>query len=133
MIKRIHHVGIAVENLDEVRTFFNTHFKMSLSGQESFGELLFSFSGLEGTDLEFLQSTTPDGVMARFIERRGPGVHHLTLEVDDIQGELDRLKAEGIKLINEIPYENAHKDLVAFIHPKSTYGILLELIQPAAR
>jgi len=81
------------------------------------------------TNLELLQSTEPDGQIARFVEKRGQGVHHISFEVEDIQRELDRLKSRGIKLINEKPYLNAHKDLVAFIHPKSTFGVLIELIQ----
>lgn len=132
MIKRIHHIGIAVEDLEEAQGFFEKHFKMSVSGQESFGELQFAFTGLQETDLELLQSTTSDGVIAKFIDRKGAGVHHITFEVDDIEAELVRLKDEGLKLINEKPYRNAHNDLVAFIHPKSSYGILLELIQPGA-
>ena len=76
-----------------------------------------------------LQSTTEQGVMTKFIQKRGPGVHHITFEVDDIQSELERLKKKGIILINEQPYRNAHDELVAFIHPKSTYGILIELLQ----
>jgi len=133
MIKGIHHIGIAVEDLEQAREFFNTHFKVSPSTQERFGEMLFSFTGLKGTDLELLQSTTKEGVISNFIAKKGPGVHHITFEVEDIQAELDRLNSEGIKLINEEPYINAHNDKVAFIHPKSTYGILIELIQPARK
>ena len=99
------------------------------SDQESFGELIFSFIPLEGTNVELLQSTKPDGQIAKFIEKRGQGVHHICFEVDDIHKELDRLKAKGIKLINDKPYLNAHQELVAFVHPKSTYGVLIELIQ----
>ena len=131
MIKRISHIGIAVENLEGARRFFSEHFKLSSSEQNNFGELLFSFIPLEGTQLELLQSTTPDGVMTKFIQKKGEGIHHISLEVDDIKAELNSLKAKGIKLINESPYQNAHNDLVAFIHPKSTYGILIELSQPA--
>jgi len=131
MIKRISHIGIAVENLEEARRFFSENFKLTSSEQNNFGELLFSFIPLEGTQLELLQSTTPAGVMTKFIQKKGQGIHHISLEVDDIKAELNSLKAKGIKLINENPYQNAHNDLVAFIHPKSTYGILIELIQPA--
>ena len=131
MIKRINHLGIAVENLEEARRFFRDLFKLPSSEQNNFGELIFSFIPLEGTQLELLQSTTPEGVITKFIQKNGQGFHHISLEVDDIQAELDRLKAKGIKLVNERPYRNAHNDLVAFIHPKSTYGILIELIQPA--
>ena len=131
MIRKISHIGIAVENLGSAREFFEKHFSLRSSEQESFGELRFSFIPFKGEDtrLELLQSTTDDGQMAKFISRRGPGIHHIALEVDDIQAELDRLQSEGIQLINSKPYRNAHQELVAFIHPKSTNGILIELIQ----
>ena len=130
MIRKVSHIGLAVEDLDQARSFFQENFGFSTSDQESFGELIFSFIPMEGANLELLQSTEKDGQIAKFIRNRGQGMHHISLEVDDIQGELDRLKAKGIRLINETPYPNAHKDLVAFIHPKSTFGILIELIQP---
>ncbi len=129
MIKRVHHIGIAVEDLAEARRFFEENFRLGPQPRESFGELDFSFIPMDGTALELLQSTTDSGVIAKFIQKKGTGVHHITFEVDDIQAELDRLKQKGIVLINENPYRNAHDDLVAFIHPKSTYGILIELIQ----
>jgi methylmalonyl-CoA/ethylmalonyl-CoA epimerase len=134
MIKKISHIGIAVENLQAAREFFEKHFSLPSTEQESFGELRFSFIPFEGdkgdgTRLELLQSTTDEGQMAKFIGKKGPGIHHIALEVDDIQAELDRLQAQGLQLINAKPYRNAHQELVAFIHPKSTNGILIELIQ----
>ena len=129
MIKKISHIGIAVDNLDEARAFFKETFALPVLEQESFGELLFSFIPVEGTDIELLQSTTPEGQIAKFISKKGQGIHHIAFEVDDIQTELDRLNAKGVRLINEKPYLNAHKDLVAFLHPKSTFGVLVELIQ----
>ncbi|MCJ7593439.1 MAG: methylmalonyl-CoA epimerase [Desulfobacterales bacterium] len=129
MIKRVSHIGIAVEDLEEARAFFRDNFALPSSDRESFGELHFSFVPMGGTDVELLQSTEPDGQIAKFIGKRGEGIHHISFEVDDIQAELDRLKGKGIRLINEKPYLNAHKELVAFIHPKSTFGVLIELIQ----
>ena len=131
MIKKISHIGIAVENLEDAKKFFEDNFSLPSSEKESFGELLFSFISFEdeGARLELLQSTTENGQMAKFIGKRGPGIHHIALEVDDVQAELDRLRAKGIQLINPKPYRNAHQELVAFIHPKSTNGILIELIQ----
>lgn len=129
MIRRIHHIGIAVPDLEAAQRFFKENFQLASSEQESFGELDFSFISMEGSALEILQSTTEQGVISNFIKKRGPGVHHITFEVDDIHAELDRLKQKGITLINEQPYRNAHEELVAFIHPKSTYGILIELLQ----
>ena len=131
MIRKISHIGIAVENLEGAKKFFEDNFSLPSSEKESFGELLFSFISFEdaGARLELLQSTTDEGQMAKFISKRGPGIHHIALEVDDVQAELDRLRARGIQLINQKPYRNAHQELVAFIHPKSTSGILIELIQ----
>ena len=129
MIKKVSHIGLAVDNLEEARTFFSENFGLSTSDRENFGELIFSFIPMKGTNLELLQSTESGGQIAKFIQRRGQGIHHISFEVDDIQSELDRLKGHGIKLINEKPYLNAHKDLGAFIHPKSTCGVLIELIQ----
>ena len=129
MIKKIKHIGVAVDNLQTARDFFQETFGLTTSDQENFGELLFSFIPMEGTNLELLQSTEADGQISKFIQKRGQGVHHIALEVDDVQAELDRLKAKGLKLINEKPYRNAHQDLVAFIHPKSTFGVLIELVQ----
>jgi methylmalonyl-CoA/ethylmalonyl-CoA epimerase len=129
MIRKVSHVGIGVQNLEEARAFFREHFALNSSDQENFGELLFSFIPFEGTTVELLQSTVPEGQIAKFIERRGEGIHHISFEVDDIQAELDRLKAKGIRLINEKPYRNAHNELVAFLHPKSTFGVLIELIE----
>jgi len=129
MIKKISHIGIAVDNLDEARAFFSENFALPVLEQESFGELLFSFIPVEGTDIELLQSTTPEGQIAKFISKKGQGIHHIAFEVDDIQAELDRLEGKGVRLINEKPYVNAHGDLVAFLHPKSTFGVLVELIQ----
>jgi methylmalonyl-CoA epimerase len=129
MIQKIKHIGVAVEDLQTARDFFEETFGFSTSDRENFGELVFSFIPLAGTNLELLQSTEADGQIAKFIRKRGQGIHHIALEVDDVQAELDRLKAKGLKLINEKPYRNAHQELVAFIHPKSTFGVLIELIQ----
>ena len=131
MIRKISHIGIAVENLEGAKKFFEDNFSLPSSEKENFGELLFSFISFEdaGAQLELLQSTTEDGQMAKFIGKRGPGIHHIALEVDDVQAELDQLQAKGIQLINQKPYRNAHQELVAFVHPKSTGGILIELIQ----
>jgi methylmalonyl-CoA epimerase len=129
MIRRIHHIGIAVSDLEAARRFFQENFQLASSEREMFGELGFSFVPVNESALELLQSTTEQGVISKFIQKRGQGVHHITFEVDDILAELERLKQNGITLINEKPYVNAHDELVAFIHPKSTYGILIELLQ----
>lgn len=131
MIKKISHIGLAVENLEEAQQFFDENFSLQASAKENFGELLFSFVSFEesGAQLELLESTSPDGQIAKFIRKKGQGIHHIAFEVDDIEAELNNLEQKGIRLINEKPYRNAHQELVAFIHPKSTYGVLIELVQ----
>ncbi len=131
MIRKISHIGLAVENLEEAQQFFDENFSLQASAKENFGELLFSFVSFEesGAQLELLESTSPDGQIAKFIRKKGQGIHHIAFEVDDIEAELNNLEQKGIRLINEKPYRNAHQELVAFIHPKSTYGVLIELVQ----
>lgn len=129
MIKGISHIGIAVEDLEKARELYQKIFAKESSEPEWFGEIHFSFIPFGNTEIELLESTTPAGVMRKFIEKKGEGVHHISFEVDNIEAELAALKAGGVQLINEKPYLNAHKNLVAFINPKSTRGVLVELIQ----
>lgn len=129
MIKGIAHIGIAVANLEEARKLYQQIFSKDSSEPEWFGEIHFSFIPFGNTHVELLESTTPEGVMRKFIEKKGEGIHHISFEVDDIEAELAVLKARGVQLLHEKPYFNAHKNLVAFINPKSTRGVLVELIQ----
>ena len=129
MIKGVSHIGIAVENLEKARDLYQNIFSKESSEPEWFGEIHFSFIPFGNTHIELLESTTPGGVIRKFIEKKGEGIHHLSFEVDDIEAELAELKSRGVQLINEKPYFNTHKNLVAFIHPQSTRGVLIELIQ----
>ena len=129
MIKGVSHIGIAVEDLENARELYKNIFSKESSEPEWFGEIHFSFIPFGNTHIELLESTTPAGVIRKFIEKKGEGVHHISFEVDDIEAELAELKARGVQLINEKPYLNAHKNLVAFVNPKSTRGVLVELIQ----
>jgi methylmalonyl-CoA/ethylmalonyl-CoA epimerase len=129
MIKGVSHIGIGVKNLDEAKDFFKKTFSSECSETESFGELRFSFVPFGNTHVELLESTTPEGVIRKFIDKKGEGVHHISYEVDDIEAEMAVLKAKGIEFVTPKPYPNAHKDLVVFMHPKSTKGVLMELIQ----
>ncbi len=129
MIKGVSHIGIAVEDLENARQQYEKIFARESSAPEWFGEIHFSFLPFGNIEIELLESTTPTGVIRKFIQKRGEGVHHISFEVDDMEGELASLKAKGVELINEKPYLNAHKNLVAFVNPKSTRGVLVELIQ----
>jgi methylmalonyl-CoA/ethylmalonyl-CoA epimerase len=92
-----------------------------------------SFRAVGESHLELLESTSPDGPIAKSIEKRGPGINHLCLEVTDVRAALARLKAAGVRLINEEPFDGAHGCLVAFVHPSATGGILLELSEKKRR
>ncbi len=129
MIKGISHIGIAVENLENARELYKRAFGLESSEPEWFGEIHFSFVPFGNTHVELLESTTPEGVMRKYIEKKGEGIHHISFEVDDIEAELASLKSRGVHLINERPYLNAHQNLVAFVNPRSTRGVLVELIQ----
>ncbi len=129
MIKGISHIGVAVGNLEEAREFYRKIFSLESSEPEWFGEIHFSFVPCGNTHIELLESTTPEGVIRKFIDKKGEGVHHISYEVDDIEAEVAALKEKGIEFVTQKPYFNAHKDLVIFLHPKNTKGVLVELIQ----
>ncbi|MDP4221329.1 MAG: methylmalonyl-CoA epimerase [Bacteroidota bacterium] len=131
MTKRISHLGIAVKDLSASEALFkkllgdeNVHHETV----EDQGVSIASFKIGESV-IELTSPTSADSPIAKFIEKRGEGIHHLALEVDDVAGELARLKAEGIQLIDESPKLGAHEMLIAFLHPKSTNGVLVELCQ----
>ena len=86
-------------------------------------------TGTPGPSLELLEATADDSPIAKYVAKRGPGIHHITLRVDDIRAALARLKEKGVRLIDESPREGAHGSLVAFIHPSSAHGVLVELKQ----
>ena len=129
MIKGIAHIGIAVANVEDGRSLFQRVFSKKSSDPEYFGELKFSFVPFGNAHVELLESTSAEGVIRKFIDKKGAGVHHISLEVDDIQAEVNEMKGRGVQFVTEKPYFNAHKDLVIFLHPRSTPGILIELIQ----
>jgi len=131
--RALDHVGIAVHSLDDSLPVFE-----SITGGKGHGRERVEQQGVEvmflGSDdgrLELLAPTRDDSAVARFLARRGPGMHHLCYRVDDIVAELERYRAAGAQLIDEAPRPGAAGHLVAFIHPKSTGGVLIELLQAA--
>lgn len=125
------HVGIAVRELDAALAFYRDTLGLELAAPEevSSQRVRAHFVRTGEALLELLEPTQPDSPIARFVDRRGPGLHHIALRVDDIQAALDHLKARGVRLIDEAPREGAHGSLVAFIHPASAHGVLVELKQ----
>ncbi|WP_027417338.1 methylmalonyl-CoA epimerase [Aneurinibacillus terranovensis] len=132
--KKIEHIGIAVKNLDESVHFYTQMLGLKLLGYETVESehVRVAFLQIGETRLELLEPTSEESAIARFIEKKGEGIHHIALNVDHQQERLTALKDAGVRLINETPKLGAHNNLVAFLHPKSTNGVLLELCQQAS-
>ena len=130
----IDHVGVAVSDLDESLKFFRDALGLELEAPEDIPSQRVRAHFLQAGEatVELVEPTSEESPIAKFIGRRGPGLHHLCLRVDDIVSALAELKARGVRLIDETPRAGAHHSLVAFIHPSSTHGVLVELKQPAA-
>lgn len=128
---KISHLGIAVKSLEEAGIRYSALFDVDEPHRETVEEQKVSILSFSVGDavIELTAATADDSPIAKFIEKRGEGIHHIAFEVDDIQSELDRLKTAGVRLINETPREGAHNMLIAFIHPSSFNGVLLELCQ----
>jgi methylmalonyl-CoA/ethylmalonyl-CoA epimerase len=128
---KVEHIGIAVKNLAQSDALFSRLFKdgpYKAETVESEG-VKTSFFQLGETKIELLEATRKDSPIARFIEKRGEGIHHIAYEVEDIEAEMERMRAEGFRLLNESPKEGADNKLVCFLHPKDTNGVLVEFCQ----
>jgi len=130
MIEKIAHIGVAVQNLDDAEKFYTNVLSLNVSGREKYGELIASFLPIGDTRIELLQSTTSEGIISKFIEKKGQGIHHIAYEVNDIEKTLAQLQSKGVQLIDKQPRKGAHNSKVAFINPKSSFGILVELVEP---
>ncbi|MCX6063274.1 MAG: methylmalonyl-CoA epimerase [Caldiserica bacterium] len=130
-LKNVDHIGIAVSNLQESLSFWETSLGIELHGLEEVTEqhVRTAFLPIGGTEIELLEPTSPDSTIAKFIEKRGEGLHHIAIRVDDIEVALVELKAKGVQLIDETPRGGAGGTRIAFVHPKSTHGVLLELCE----
>lgn len=131
MYKRLTHIGIAVKSLEASGDLFSKLFGMEAGHTEEVQEqkVKATFFKIGEGGIELLEPTSPDSTIARFIEKRGEGIHHLSFEVDDLDAEIRRLKAEGFQMIDEKPRMGADGYRIAFIHPKSTNGVLVEISQ----
>ena len=130
-MKKIEHIGIAVKDLDVSNTLFEkllgvSHYKIEDVATEG---VKTSFFKVGESKIELLQATNPNSPIAKFIAKRGEGVHHLAFAVEDIEKEIERLKSEGFELIDDIPKQGADHKKIAFLHPKSSGGVLIELCQ----
>lgn len=130
-MNKIEHIGIAVENLEASNQLFEkllgvSHYKIEEVASEG---VRTSFFETGPNKIELLESTTENGPIAKFLKKKGEGVHHIAFAVDDIDAEIERLKNEGFTVLNEKPKKGADNKLVAFLHPKTTNGVLVELCQ----
>ncbi|MEW6241135.1 MAG: methylmalonyl-CoA epimerase, partial [Chloroflexota bacterium] len=130
-ITRINHVAVVVEDMDEALAFWRDALGIELHELRDVPaeKSQVAFLPLAGSEVELVLPTTDDSGLAKYLAKRGPGMHHLCLEVDDIEGMLAQLKAKKIRLINESPRTAADGKKYAFIHPESTGGVLVELYQ----
>ena len=128
---KVEHIGIAVKSLDQSIPLFEKLLNTSCYKTEevSSENVNTAFFQKGETKIELLESTTTDGVIQKYIEKKGEGMHHIAFDVEDIYAEMERLKSEGFILLNETPKKGADNKLVCFLHPKSTNGVLLELCQ----
>ena len=128
-IKRLAHIGVAVKELAEVEKVYTDILPLEKESEEPLKGLLTGFIPVGQTNIELVQSTSDDSPIAKFIAKKGEGVHHLAFEVDDVFAACEELKAKGIPLTSAEPYDGAHGAKVLFIHPKVTHGVLIELCQ----
>ncbi len=131
MIKKVEHIGIAVKNLKNANELFaklfgKEHFKIEKVESENVST---SFFMLGETKIELLEATDENSSIQKFITKKGEGIHHIAYEVENIIEEMARLKKEGFELLNDKPKNGADNKLICFLHPKSTNGVLVELVQ----
>lgn len=130
-MKKIEHIGIAVKDIEASNHLFGKlfgkqHYKTERVESEG---VMTSFFECGPNKIELLQATNENSPIAKFIEKKGEGIHHIAFAVDDIKTEIERLKGEGFKMIHEIPKNGADNKQIAFLHPKDTNGVLIELCQ----
>ncbi len=135
MIRRLDHIAIAVTDMDAAIARFVDDLGIELAGREDVPSESTStaFLPIDGTKIELIHPMNGEGPVAAYLEKRGGGMHHLCFETDDIEGDMAMLKAKGYRFLSEAPKPGAHGTRVAFIHPKSTGGVLIELAEHPAK
>ncbi len=131
MLKKINHIGIAVISLDEAIPFYRDQLGMAFKGMEEVAEqrVKVAFLAVGESKIELLEPTSAESAVAKFLEKNGPGIHHIAYEVDDIEAAIAKLMQQGARMIDSTPRSGAHGARIAFIHPKSSGGVLTELCQ----
>jgi len=130
-VLKIDHIGIAVKSIDEAKNLYGGLLGLNHKGSETVAEqkVTTAFFPVGDTEVELLESTSPDGPIAKHIEKKGEGIQHIAFRVENIEEALAELKANGVQLIDEKPRLGAGGAKIAFLHPKSTFGVLVELCE----
>lgn len=130
-ILKIDHLGIAVNSIDEGKNFWSDVLGLSFEGTETVEpqKVTTAFFPVGESEVELLESTSPDGPVAKYIEKRGQGIQHVAFRVENIEEALAELKEKGVKLIDQVPRNGAGGAKIAFLHPKATNGVLVELCE----
>jgi len=128
-VLKVDHIGIAVKNLEETLKFYTEALGLELHGSETVEEqkVKVAFLPIGDTEVELLESTTPDGPIAKFIEKKGEGIQHIAFRVENIEEAIEYMKEKGFRMIDEKPRYGAGGARIAFMHPKSSHGVLVEL------
>jgi methylmalonyl-CoA/ethylmalonyl-CoA epimerase len=131
MLTKINHIGVAVRSIEEALTFYRDTLGMTFQGTEEVPsqQVKVAFLSVGESKIELLEPTTAESPVAKFLEKNGPGVHHLAYGVDDIRAAIAKLTEAGARMIDTEPRQGAHGALIAFLHPKSSGGVLTELCQ----
>ena len=128
---KIDHIGIAVKSLTEAAAIYENAFGLKVNAYDQVDEqgVRVAMLNIGESRIELLEPTGPESPIEKFMTKRGEGIHHIAITVDDIEKTLERLKAAGIRLVDNEPRRGAHNTRIAFVHPSSTHGVLLELVQ----
>lgn len=131
MLQKINHIGIAVQSLDATLPFYREALGMIFKGEEEVAEQMVKVAMLQvgESKIELLEPTDPASPIAKFLEKNGPGIHHIAYEVEDIAAAITHMLAQGARMIDTLPRNGAHGTRIAFVHPKSSSGVLTELCQ----
>ena len=131
MLQKINHIGIAVQSLADAIPFYRDNLGMAFKGTEEVAEqkVRVAFFEIGESKIELLEPTSDESPVAKFLEKNGSGIHHIAYEVEDIEAAIARLTTEGARMIDTIPRNGAHGARIAFVHPKSSGGVLTELCQ----
>lgn len=131
MLQKINHIGIAVQSLDATLPFYRDQLGMPFKGTEEVAEqkVRVAMLGIGEAKIELLEPTSPESPIAKFLEKNGPGIHHIAYEVTDIEAAIAHMLHQGARMIDEQPRQGAHGTQIAFVHPKSSNGVLTELCQ----